>query len=97
MPELKKEGINLLNFHELNKQQKRWASAYFKNNVLPILTPLGLDPLHPFPKVLNKSLNFIIEMRGKDSYGRKGRVAIVQAPRLLSRIIEIPKKNRLLR
>ena len=95
IPELKKEGISLLNFHELNNQQKRWASAYFKNNVLPILTPLGLDPLHPFPKVLNKSLNFIIEMRGKDSYGRKGRVAIVQAPRLLSRIIEIPKKDRI--
>ena len=93
IPELKKEGINLLDFKELNRQQKRWSSTYFKNNVLPILTPLGLDPLHPFPKVLNKSLNFIIEMRGKDSYGRKGRVAIVQAPRLLSRIIEIPRKN----
>ena len=94
IPELKKKGINLLDFHELDNQQKKWASAYFKNNVLPILTPLGLDPLHPFPKVLNKSLNFIIEMQGKDSYGRKGRVAIVQAPRLLSRIIEIPKKNK---
>ena len=92
IPSLKKENIYIGNYNSLNKIQKKWCLAYFRNEVLPILTPLGLDPSHPFPRVVNKSLNFIIEMDGKDSYGRTGRLAILSAPRSLSRIIEVQKK-----
>jgi polyphosphate kinase len=55
-----------------------------------LLTPIGLDPAHPFPLVVNKSLNFVIELSGKDAFGRETNVAIVKAPRLLPRIIALP-------
>jgi polyphosphate kinase len=58
--------------------------------VLPVLTPIGLDPAHPFPRILNKSLNFIVELSGTDSFGRDAPLAVVQAPRSLARIIRIP-------
>jgi polyphosphate kinase len=58
---------------------------------MPVLTPLGLDPAHPFPKLLNKSLNFVIELEGKDAFGRKSSMAIVQAPRVLPRVIAMPR------
>ena len=57
---------------------------------MPILTPIGLDPSHPFPRVLNKSLNFAVELEGKDAFGRNSGVAIVQAPRALPRFIKLP-------
>tara|TARA_E500000178_G_scaffold356115_1_gene431750 strand:+ start:12979 stop:15114 length:2136 start_codon:yes stop_codon:yes gene_type:complete len=92
LPNLTKQEIFLLPYKSLNSVQKKWATSFFRKEVLPILTPIGLDPAHPFPRVLNKSLNFIIEMVGKDSYGRTGRIAILQAPRALPRVIPLPKK-----
>ncbi|MFZ2508855.1 MAG: polyphosphate kinase 1, partial [Steroidobacteraceae bacterium] len=67
-----------------------WVHDYFAREVLPVLTPLGLDPAHPFPRVFNKSLNFIVELEGRDAFGRGSRVAIVQAPRILPRAIRLP-------
>ncbi|MFZ9757448.1 MAG: polyphosphate kinase 1, partial [Burkholderiaceae bacterium] len=67
-----------------------WAHQYFIKEVLPVLTPIGLDPSHPFPRTLNKSLNFIVELKGKDAFGRRGTVAVVQAPRILPRLIPVP-------
>src|SRR5207248_10984538 len=63
---------------------------YFRE-LLPVLTPIGLDPAHPFPRVLNKSLNFAVELQGKDAFGRSSRAAIVQAPRALPRLIRLPQ------
>ena len=63
---------------------------YFTREVLPVLTPIGLDPAHPFPRVFNKSLNLIVELEGRDAFGRSSRVAIVQAPRSLPRVIRLP-------
>ncbi len=57
---------------------------------MPVLTPIGLDPSHPFPRVLNKSLNFIVELEGRDAFGRNSGIAIVQAPRILPRFVKIP-------
>ncbi len=65
---------------------------YFSNELLPVLSPLGLDPAHPFPRVLNKSLNFIVSLEGKDAFGRSSRVAVVQAPRSLPRLIHLPRE-----
>jgi len=75
-----------------------WIKNYFNRELLPILSPVGLDPAHPFPQVLNKSLNFIISLEGKDAFGRNSGIAIVQAPRALPRLIQLPhgtssKKN----
>jgi polyphosphate kinase len=60
---------------------------------MPVLSPIGLDPSHPFPRILNKSLNFLVSLEGKDAFGRDSAIAIVQAPRALPRIINIPVKQ----
>jgi polyphosphate kinase len=73
-----------------NRDQARWARRFFRDEVLPVLTPIGLDPAHPFPRILNKSLNFIVELSGVDSFGRGAPLAVVQAPRSLARVIRIP-------
>ncbi|WP_163098247.1 polyphosphate kinase 1 [Acidithiobacillus ferrianus] len=90
LPALAKEGIRLLRRREWRAAQRRWISNYFQTEVLPLLTPLSLDPAHPFPKVQNKGLNFAIVLEGQDAYGRRSPIAIVQAPRILPRIIQIP-------
>ena len=89
-PELQKQGINFFRRAEWNEQQEAWLHHYFQEELAPILTPLGLDPAHPFPRILNKSLNFIVELKGKDAFGRQSDLAIVQAPRALPRVIQLP-------
>ena len=66
------------------------GAGLFFRELMPILTPIGLDPSHPFPKVLNKSLNFAVELEGRDAFGRASGIAIVQAPRILPRVIKLP-------
>src|SRR5690606_24890151 len=73
-----------------NHAQSDWLRNYFREEILPVLSPLGLDPAHPFPKILNKSLNIVVVLEGKDAFGRPGHLAIVRAPRSLSRIIQLP-------
>ena len=92
-PELKQQGINFFKRAEWNKEQESWLHKYFQNELAPILTPLGLDPAHPFPRILNKSLNFIVELKGKDAFGRQSDLAIVQAPRALPRVIQLPPEK----
>ena len=70
-----------------------WLRRYFENELLPVLSPLGLDPAHPFPRVLNKSLNFIVSLQGKDAFGRNAAMAVVQAPRALPRLIQVPPEH----
>ncbi len=90
LPELAKNGIRFLRRGTWNDAQRAWVHDYFKREVLPVLTPIGLDPAHPFPRVFNKSLNLIVELEGRDAFGRSSRVAIVQAPRILPRAIRLP-------
>jgi polyphosphate kinase len=92
IPELSEHGIRFLRRTHWNKEQSDWINSYFLNEVMPLLTPIGLDPAHPFPRVLNKTLNFALELEGKDAFGRNSGAAIVQAPRTLPRIIHLPKK-----
>ena len=92
LPGLTSEGIRFLHHPEFTPAQADWIKAYFLREVMPLLTPIGLDPAHPFPRVLNKSLNFAIELEGKDAFGRNSGIAIVQAPRLLPRVIRLPKE-----
>ncbi|HWV63761.1 MAG TPA: polyphosphate kinase 1, partial [Oxalicibacterium sp.] len=71
-------------------EQRTWVKQYFDREVRPLLTPIGLDPAHPFPQVVNKSLNFIVELSGKDAFGRGTGIAILKAPRVLPRVIQLP-------
>ncbi len=91
IPELKKEGISFLRRNEWTEVQQEWLADYFDNEVLPIINPIGLDPSHPFPRLVNKSLNFIVELDGKDAFGRETGLAIVPAPRSLPRLIKLPE------
>jgi polyphosphate kinase len=90
LPQLAEKGIALLRHEDRNEQQRAWVKTYFDQYVRPLLTPIGLDPAHPFPQVLNKSLNFIVELSGKDAFGRGTAIAIVKAPRVLPRVIRLP-------
>jgi len=90
LPALSTEGVALMTLSTWNEEQAHWARQYFRTEVLPVLTPIGLDPAHPFPRVLNKSLNFAVELSGHDAFGRASNVAIVQAPRALPRLIRMP-------
>jgi polyphosphate kinase len=90
IPQLADEGIRFVRRSEWTDDQERWLRNYFENELLPVISPMGLDPAHPFPRILNKSLNFIVSLRGKDAFGRSGGTAIVQAPRALPRVIQLP-------
>ena len=90
LPSLQKEGIKILSHADRNLVQKKWVKDYFKREVNPLLVPVGLDPAHPFPQVANKSLNFIVQLSGKDAFGRSNDIAIVKVPRVLPRVIPLP-------
>lgn len=90
LPALAEENIRFLRRTHWNPAQQDWIRSYFFRELMPILTPIGLDPAHPFPRMLNKSLNFAVELEGKDAFGRNSGIAIVQAPRALPRVIRLP-------
>ncbi len=91
LPALAAQGIVFPKREEWNVAQRHWIREYFFRELLPVLTPIGLDPVHPFPRVFNKSLNFAVELDGRDAFGRNSGAAIVQAPRALPRVIRLPK------
>lgn len=93
LPELEAQGIRFVRRSEWNASQQAWLRRYFNDELLPILSPIGLDPTHPFPRILNKVLTFIISLSGKDAFGRDLDLAILQAPRALPRIIQLPQKD----
>ncbi|HPW12084.1 MAG TPA: RNA degradosome polyphosphate kinase, partial [Thermomonas sp.] len=92
-PALADEGIRLLQREQWTPEQTRWLRDHFRDEIMPVLSPLGLDPAHPFPKILNKSLNVVVLLEGKDAFGREGHMAIVRAPRSLPRIIRLPDQD----
>ena len=89
-PTLAANGIRFLRRAQWNARQQAWVKDYFFREMMPVLTPIGLDPAHPFPRVFNKSLNFAVELTGRDAFGRDSQRAIVQAPRMLPRVIKLP-------
>ncbi len=90
LPALAREGVVFPKREEWSAAQRQWIRDYFFRELLPVLTPIGLDPAHPFPRVFNKSLNFAVELEGRDAFGRSSGAAIVQAPRALPRVIRLP-------
>src|SRR5260221_3752709 len=90
LPALAKERIRFLRRSEWTPSQQEWIRDYFFREMMPLLTPIGLDPSHPFPRVFNKSLNFAVELEGRDAFVRYSGTAIVHAPRVLPRVIRLP-------
>ena len=97
-PALAKEKIAFKEIEELNKSEFTWLRAYFRREVFPVLTPLAVDPTHPFPLILNKSLNLFVSLRNLRKKKAPPLKAVVQVPRILPRLVrlkrkEVPKKD----
>jgi len=90
MPELTSNGVVFVEPETWTEAQAKWLADYFAREVEPVLSPLALDPARPFPKILNKSLNFAVVVEGEDGFGRNSGLAVVQAPRSLPRLIKLP-------
>lgn len=93
LPALRDHGIAVLGPEEWSAAQKAWAHQYFVQDVLPVLTPIGLDPAHPFPHVQNKNLVLIVSLDGADAFGRRSGIAVVQLPRALPRVLKLPRDD----
>lgn len=92
LPLMEEQSIRVLPRSQWNDEHSKWLKNYFREEILPILSPMGLDSAHPFPRLLNKSLNFIVSLVGKDAFGRDRGYAILQAPRALPRVIQFPEE-----
>jgi polyphosphate kinase len=92
LPALSKENIFFRYHSAWTPKIHQWAKDFFHRELVPLLTPIALDPAHPFPRVINKSLNFLVSLEGKDSFGRNASLAVVQAPRSLPRVVRLPKQ-----
>lgn len=90
-PELSAEHIHFIHRSGWSDEQRTWLSEHYESEIVPVLTPVTLDPSRPFPRILNKSLNFIVRLNGKDAFGRRRHRAVVQAPRSLPRLIRLPE------
>lgn len=90
IPELETQNIHFLRRSQWTPEQEEWISQYIENEVVPIISPIGIDPAHPFPRLVNKSLNFILELEGNDAFGRDLNYAVLPAPRSLPRLIKLP-------
>ncbi|GAA4364472.1 polyphosphate kinase 1 [Kangiella marina] len=90
LPKLAQESIQFLPSHEWNDDQYKWLKKYFKHQVMPVISPISLDLTHPFPRLVNKSLHFLLHLHGNDAFGRDLEYAVLHMPRSLPRIIELP-------
>jgi polyphosphate kinase len=90
LPGLANAGVCLVGRGDWTAEDSAWLEQYFEHEVEPVLSPLGLDPARPFPRIQNKSLNFIVRLHGRDAFGRDSTLAIVQAPRSLPRVVPLP-------
>ena len=90
IPELESQGLRFIRRTRWSDEQRRWLKDYFRDQVAPVLSPVSLDPARPFPRILNKSLNFVVGLEGIHAFGRPCSKAIVQAPRSLPRLIRLP-------
>jgi polyphosphate kinase len=90
LPALRQQGIELLARASWDDETAAWLEHYFEREIEPVLSPLGLDPARPFPRIQNKSLNFIVRLSGEDAFGRDTGLAVIQAPRSLPRVVALP-------
>jgi polyphosphate kinase len=93
LPALAKNGIRILALTRLEPQDAQWVQEYFRTQVRPVLTPLAIDPAHPFPQLLNKSLNLIVRLEMARDQEVFKHLAVVQIPRILPRMIKLPRAD----
>ena len=92
-PALAKSGIRFLEYEELDEKDRAWLEQYYRTQVRPVLTPLAVDPAHPFPHILNKSLNVGVHLDIEQDGEIISRLAVVQVPRVLPRLVHLPREN----
>lgn len=90
LPAMAQEGIRVLPRDSWSPELREWLRDSFLREVAPVLTPMAIDPAHPFPRVANKSLNFLVRVNGRDAFGRDEGMAVVTVPRSLPRLIPLP-------
>lgn len=93
VPALAGRGIRFLRFNELDAAEQQWVEQYYRNEVLPVLTPLAIDPAHPFPQLLNRSHNLIVQLEVSNHGKSAHRLAVVQVPRVLPRLVRLPRAD----
>ena len=93
LPALSKNDIHILDYEQLNDADRTWVEQYYRANVRPVLTPLGIDPSHPFPQLLNKSLNIVVQVEIEREGEMDRRLAVVQVPRVLPRLVRLPRED----
>ena len=92
-PQLARHGIRIFELAELNEEDRKWVEDYYRTQVRPVLTPLAIDPAHPFPQLLNKSLNLIVRLEIALNQETHKHLAVVQIPRILPRLIKLPRAD----
>ncbi len=92
-PGLAENHIRFLKFAELDAAARTWAESFYRQEVLPVLTPLAIDPAHPFPQLLNKSLNLIVQLEAPAGAKTARRLAVVPVPRVLPRLVRLPRED----
>ena len=90
LPALREEGVQIFFPADWTEPLRAWAHEVFMREIEPLLTPIALDPAHPFPRISSKTLNFAVELDGRDAFGRRPGLAIVQAPRVLPQAFRVP-------
>ena len=93
VPALAKNGIRFLGIDDLDAADRDWIDNYYRKEVAPVLTPLGIDPSHPFPQLMNKTLNVLVQIELMTGEGGQRRLAIVQVPRSLPRLVRLPRDD----
>jgi polyphosphate kinase len=93
LPALNKSGIRVLDVPELEPEDLQWVQRYYDAQVRPVLTPLAIDPAHPFPQLLNKSLNLIVRLEMPRGQEMLKHMAVVQIPRILPRMVQLPSRD----
>ena len=91
IPALEQENVRFLRRNQWTEEQAKWVEEFVEREVLPVVSPIGIDPAHPFPRLVNKSLNFIVRLEGNDAFGRDLNYAVLPAPRSLPRVIQLPE------
>jgi len=92
-PQLAQNGIRFLKSAEFKETDRRWLEGYYRSEVMPVLTPLAIDSAHPFPQLLNRSLNLIVQLEDAADGKVAHRLAIVQVPRVLPRLVRLPRED----
>lgn len=92
-PALASQGIRFLKYGEMSNPDRVWVENFYRSEVQPVLTPLAIDPAHPFPQLLNRSHNLIVRLETESAGKPVQRLAVVQVPRVLPRLVRLPRAD----